>query len=429
MAKILIWSLGTGGRISDGRTEYRNAKYYSGAKSKAIETPYIYEALDKFYKFDKCVIVGTAGSGWCSFYENFFPDLDGIDEDYWEELRQMQEKKVHYTDDVSFIRQKLGKIKSVVPKCAEIIVLKYGLNEDEMLLNFEAMSAIGSVINDGDTVSFDITHSFRSLAFYEFLAVSYFKDVLRKNISIDFVSYGMLEYSGENDGYTPIVDLSSLVSLTDWIKSAEEYRRYGTTALLAENLEKGNINIGLTNEEKKILRRLGGDAISVHDLAEFKNLVKNCRNVTKESTTKRKNIALDYIFQDIAKRFGDKLEDDMLLQAELALWHFEKKRYITAAITLVEATIDYCAKLSKKSKDDVRDKLRRLVSSNSEVGDFRTRYNTIRAIRNKLSHAEPLSETDIEELNKAITSFYSTYKKRFKSNSENETDLKNALLK
>jgi len=91
MAKILIWSLGTGGRISEGRTEYRKANYYHITKENAIATPYIYDALDKFYQFDKCVIVGTAGSGWCSFYEHFFPDLDGIDEDYWEELRQLQE--------------------------------------------------------------------------------------------------------------------------------------------------------------------------------------------------------------------------------------------------------------------------------------------------------------------------------------------------
>jgi len=428
MSKIIIWSLGTGGRILEGKTEYRNAKYYRDSKETALETPYIYDALEKFYDFDKCVIIGTAGSGWCSFYEHLFDNSGNIDTDYWEELCQMQKSPVHYSDDTNEVRAKLENLKMTLgEKCAEIIVLKYGINKEEMLFNFNAMARIGDFISDGDSVSFDITHSFRSLAFYEFLAVSYFKDVLRKNVSIDFVSYGMLEFKDENGGFTPIIDLSLLVNMTDWLKSADEYRRYGTTALLLENLEKENLEIHLANEDKKILRLLGGDAVSTNDLPEFKKLIRHCIGRAKEIANK--NFALGYIFDDIVVRFGgDKLNDEMQLQAQLAKWHFEKKRYINAAITLIEATLDYCAKLSGKSKDEIRDTVRLLNTSNNDLCGFRDLYNKVRDIRNKLCHATPLLPGELKILEENINNFYTIYM-RIKANPENEEALKYELTK
>jgi uncharacterized protein YutE (UPF0331/DUF86 family) len=264
---------------------------------------------------------------------------------------------------------------------------------------------------------------------YELLAVSYIKDT-KKNVTLDFVSYGMFDFANENNKLSPIVNLSVLINLTEWIKAAEEYNRNGTTALLAKLLAEDNLGFPLSKEEQKVLRRLGGDVILTHDFKEFKNLIKNCINATKEiDGVARKNIAFDFIFSDIAKRFGGCLDDDMSLHTELAKWHFEKKRYIQALITVIEATIDYCARLIKSpEKEQIRGRMLNIQSPNSNVGNFRERYNTIRMFRNKLAHAEVLSAFELNTLEEYIKGFYTTYKKQFKKNSVNEEALRNALI-
>jgi uncharacterized protein YutE (UPF0331/DUF86 family) len=241
----------------------------------------------------------------------------------------------------------------------------------------------------------------------------------------------MLEFSGENNELTPIIDLSALVSLTDWIKSAEEYRRYGTTTLLAENLDKDNFDLLLSKEETKALKILGGDAISTHDLEEFKNLVKKCKNVIKSTDIdRRKNIALEYIFKDIADRFEGCLEDQMKLQIELSKWHMEKKRYITAAITIIEAIYDYLAKLcGQTEKKWVRGKMKKYVSSgNIAVKEFLRLYKKLGKLRNKLSHADTLTVDELDALKNYIGSLYSIYTNKFKEIPENEEAFKVALI-
>jgi CRISPR-associated Csx2 family protein len=429
MSKILIASIGNGIYNKEKkRSEYAETEYC--IENKAVKSAYIFDALKTFHDYDKLILVGTAGSNWELLYEYLIDknDMDP-DFDYIDELSVLEKTGDRKDLDVRTVREKLEKLKDAfLGYCAEIIVLKYGLNDDEHLANFELLTKIGEYIHDGDSLTFDITHSFRSLAVYELLAVSYIKEMLGRKVTLDFVSYGMFEISRDNGGKTPIVDLSILVKMTDWLKAAEEYRRGGTTALLAELMERDSLGIDLRKEERKALRRLGGDAISTNDLGEFKSLVKNCVNVTKPiDGVFRKNIALDFIFRDIARRFGDKLEDDMLLQSELAKWHFEKKRYIAAAITIVEAILDYCSKKSALSTDTVRKRIVCLRSENAEVRRFLISYNKVRKLRNKLSHAERLSEKELEDLQNLLNEFYSMYRSSFMNSPDNEKLLATAL--
>jgi CRISPR-associated Csx2 family protein len=429
MSKILITSIGTGTYNATSKSyEYRSTIY--SLDEQIVDTPYIFNALTELRDYDKLIFVGTAGSNWSALYW-FICEKNAIepDDEYLDTLLNLEKTSNKATLDVAEIKTSLDGLKQAFCGiCADIIVLKYGLNDSEHIANFELLAKIGEQISDGDFLTFDITHSFRSLAMYELLAVTYIKETLGKRVTLDFVSYGMLEIAPDNGGITPIVDLSVLIQTTNWLKAAEEYRRSGTTALLAELIKRNDIGLNITKEEKKVLKRLGGDAIHTSDLQEFKNLVKSSINATKNiDGVIRKNIALDYIFSDIANRFGDKLDDDMLLQAELAKWHLDKKRYISAAITVVEATINYCANLAGMSKDAARKRICGIRSANSDVGNFRKRYDTIRKLRNKLAHAEPPSEAEVETLKEYTKGFYSTYANRFKAIPANEQALRVAL--
>ncbi|GHV28324.1 hypothetical protein FACS1894167_05030 [Synergistales bacterium] len=438
MSKILISSIGTGSYDREAKTtNYRPANYYLGDENNVVTSAYVYDALAKLRGFDKLILVGTCGSQWHVLYEHLFEPDSSIspvlakDEEYTYRLLELFERPDKKSYDINEMRTELNLLKDTMGKaCAEIFVLNYGINDDELLFNFELMTKMADHIAEGDIISFDITHSFRSLAFFELLSVSYIKDTLKKNVVLDFVSYGMYDFANENANLSPLVDLSRLIRMMDWLKAAEEYKRYGTTALFSDLLANDTLGVSLSKEEQKVLRRLGGDAISTNDIPEFKNLIKNCVNATKTvSDIRSKNIVLDFIFSDMAARFGNKLDDDMLLQVELAKWHFEKKRYIAAAITLIEATLSYCALLAGMEKEAIRSRILNIHSANSDVGNFRERYDTLRQIRNKLSHAQPLASSEIAKLEQYIKAFYTTYKKRFKDIPENESDLRTALRK
>jgi CRISPR-associated Csx2 family protein len=439
MSKLLIWSLGTGSSPDDRKyAKYKTAEYYrKGNETDLFKTSYVYSALEHFFDFDRCVVVGTSGSGWCDLYHHLVPESDELfDEDYWLELCELYDDAPHYDKDVFVTRSKLEKLKTAMgDKCAEIIVLKYGLDSDEMLFNFETLSTISEFIKDGDSISFDITHSFRSLAFYELLSVLFFKDVARRNVKIDFVSYGMLEASGELDKKTLIVDMKPLIDVLEWIKASDEYRSFGTAYNLSELLKTDNL--GLNKEGMKALGRLG-EVISGNDINEFKNLVKNCVKVVSgvDEGRAKENTIVGWIFRDIAKRFADGLKNDYLLRLELSKWHFEKKRIHIAAITLSETLLDLFAEyadIKRDYADDVYEKELRLRinlahSSNCVVGQLIKKYSdNARIIRNSVCHGKPLVGVNGEKLNELCKYFSSVYVRHFMDNEQNQAALREAL--
>lgn len=453
MAKILIASIGIG--VFDPRNEtanYRNANYYVNGDTSCIHsTPYVIEAIKKFYEIDKLILIGTCGSGWLPFYSYLYeptsliPAQTEYDLDYAIELEDLYNSENKFNRDPLEIRKALEPLKQALGDfCMDVIVLKYGLNEEEHLTNFGILSAIGGLLQDGDKIYFDITHSYRSLPVYELLSISYFKDVLNKDIKVEAVTYGMLEASKELDGKTPIVNMEKLVHLLDYIQAVEEYRTSGTAYKLKTILDRTD-TIHLTREERRAFAALN-DTISCNDIQGFRSLVNRCHRVANYTGMERRSdearILFDYIFSDIDKRFYEPSEDDILLQIELAKWHFEKKRYIASAVTIIEAIISYSIMICSSNSMDstVRKEFRnRLLytnaSGNDIVAQFLTCYNDLLRIRNELVHPGEKVDTkrQISELKRLIPLFVHIYKNHYKNsqeknNSQNQEDLRKKLL-
>ena len=445
MANILITSIGNGTYDTEKKEHtYRPAKYVS-AGGQVVESAYVLDALRTLYPIDKCILVGTAGSNWAAFYEHLFMSgqLAGMDEDYLLELLELNEQPEKHRLPPEDVRCRLEPLRqAMAPFCCEIVVLKYGLNEAEILQNFALLSAAGDHIQNDDSIYFDITHSFRSLALYEYLAVSYMQNVLQKSVKLEFVSYGMFDFARENGGLAPIVDLSQLLHLTDWIKAAEEYNRFGTAKLLAELLENNKIGLELSRESQKALRRLG-DPMITSNLEEFRNLIKNCEGAVKQLDERQGQAQIvGYILRDLAKSFGGEvLQNRPLMIARLARWHFEKARYIEAAITLQEFIMNYCASLVHLNRESFsedqdivfqRQLHRQLHSktSNSVVGQFAERYLTFKDnYRNPLCHGKHLPEAERKGFAEFIKYFDSVYSRQFYQNPVNEEALRTLLGK
>ena len=436
MSNVLLSSIGSGTYDKkDKSKKYHIANYVLGDdKEKEVISAYIYDALIEFRKIDKIIFIGTAGSNWFLMYEHLFDETSKIkpvlekDEAYAETLLELNEakpdpknpanidkNKTHPNLDVKEVREKLQKLKDTMGDiCMDIIVLHYGITEEEMNDNFKLLAEAKRLIKEDDNLSFDMTHSFRSLAFYELLALNFFKLSMKNSKNIDFISYGMLEYNSYNEGKTPIIDQSPILRLLEWTKAADEYKRFGTTYLIDELINKEEMTYGVDREACLALGRLG-DMVTSNNLDEIRNMVSNCHKIVEKGTTG--NHAIDFIFKDIDDIFGvalrdeNKLEDRTRLYIKVARWHMEKKRYIASVITIVETMLNYCDEITGKinKKDDEKKELRRALNSNYalEKNDpvfikFVEIYNKIRGVRNKLCHAQELKEKELKELKEHI---------------------------
>ena len=113
-----------------------------------------------------------------------------------------------------------------------------------MRRNFES---IFDIINDGDEVYVDVTHSFRSIPFIIMSVLNYAKFI--KNIDIRGIYYGAFEAKNA-DNITPIFNLSLFNQLTDWTIGAEKFLDTGDGKKLS-NMISTTID--------PILKETGGD--------------------------------------------------------------------------------------------------------------------------------------------------------------------------
>ena len=460
MRNVLLSSIGTGSyNKENGTVNYQTAKYVIEDSEQEIVSAYIYEALIEFRKIDKIIFIGTAGSNWFLMYEHLFDETSKIkpvlekDEAYAETLLELNEakpdpnnpanidkNKTHPNLDVKEVREKLQKLKDTMGDiCLDIIILHYGITEAEMNDNFKLLAEAKSLIVEDDNLSFDMTHSFRSLAFYELLALNFFKLSMKNSKNIDFISYGMFEYKSYNRGKTPIIDQMPILRLLEWTKAADEYKRFGTTYLIDELVQIEEMTSGLGEQALLVLNGLG-DAVTSNNLMEIRNIVENCHLVVADGTTG--NHAIDFIFKDIDERFGaalgeeDNPEERIKLNIIVARWHLEKKRYIASAITVVETMVTYCAETIQKvnKRDDLKEALLPRNAYNHEnyriFKDFVKAYNKIRKSRNKLCHALNFSnEEELKRLRKNIEEVSKIFTNRLTNNKENIEKLKNNAIK
>ncbi|MCL2046567.1 MAG: TIGR02221 family CRISPR-associated protein [Oscillospiraceae bacterium] len=464
MARVLISSIGEGRKQADGSYAYENTTYFlaEGNAEHKVQTPSIVSALKELYSIDKLILIGTAGSDWASLYAHLFVgDDDNLlahtesNDDYYNMLLNTYNQSKSTPPilcQINELQDELVELKDAIGDfCDSIWVMHYGINEDELAENFTIMNNIASRMNDGDEIIFDISHSFRSLPLYELLAVNLAKQIVGKKLRIQAITYGMNASQNMFNGDTPIINLSQLVNVTDWIKAAEEFNRFGTAHLLAELLKDDNLGLELSKEEKKAIKRLGDMATGINAI-EFKNLVKNCINISKGNTsTKITQMVLGHVFIKISSTFGVLLDDDAKLFSELAKWHFVHKRYIVCVITLDECVFDFFAELMGvnrhsdnwewKEERKFRDKIYDANSNNNRVNTLFLDFKRLNEIRNHLAHGGPLDydvknlpfftermRRTVESQLEIFTKQFSTLINSFRKNENDLNDLTTALM-
>jgi len=376
MAKILISSIGTGSRNGG----YNVAKYEIDKKIYENEK-FIAKALCEHLKIDKLFLVGTQKSIWEAVFEEF-----GGDEQIAISIYAAKENN----NLVEFIPQ----IEAVIDKRlgtngSKCFIIEYGKDENELWGNFDKFLQIATHLEPNDEIHLDITHSFRSLSLMSFIMSEFISNASGKELNIQGVYYGMLEYSGENNGITPIVNLAMFFKLLRWSKAIRELKTYGNakeilTLLKQDEGEKANRFENFTN------------ALSMSDIMSLKSATSNLKteiSFFKESKNKIYNLISDDLEKFIKMLDVDSLS---LLQYRMAKWYCENQNYALSYVMLSEAVISAVAedhKLDTKDQDkrkEAKNILKRRKESfkkSHAKDDISKTYYTVASIRNYVAHA------------------------------------------
>jgi CRISPR-associated protein, TM1812 family len=355
------------------------------------------------YDIDKTIIIGTTGSMWDNLYEKYLENLkleEQKDEEYKKSLIDVE---IASNKTMSLDKINLEKFNETFKDKVKGIVIKYGVNPKEIFRNFDLIIKIQEEFNEEEEyeVYLDITHSFRSNAFWMFLVMTYFTDVSNKNIKIAGITYGMYEAKSEN--VTPIVILKPFLEILNWIKGASELKQYGNSYYILENL-KGNKDI--PKEIEKELENFS-NAMNMNYVGSLLESLDKLADLEKDKKLDSIVGPAKHIIPDVLRKFiydfdireSNDNRRKYLLQATLAKWHFEQKRYAMAAININESLANYVANSlnlreedstkfdpNSEAKNWLRD-LYNLDNINDTYKKYAEVYHHTRRIRNEIAHS------------------------------------------
>lgn len=404
MGKILISALGAG-KAGENRS-YRKATYK--IDDKKYEESFIGIALTKHFHIDKNIVLGTKKSIWEEYYRAFSEnDPDKYDENiYLNLIEKIDEEKVE-TNDLKDIEIKLN-------NSHKPILIEYGMNDSELMTNFEILMSITEELKDGDELYIDITHSFRSLALYMFIILNYLQNVIDKNITISYISYGMFE--GTKDGITPVVNLNILYEAIQWIKAASDFKSFGNASQMTKLIE---------GEDKDLSKKLNNftNALNMSYLSDLKKQLEQLTKL-RENLDELKGFSKFIVpktLDDFLDRFKGylKKEKEHLFQLETAKYFYDKQMYSNAYLIMNESILTYFIENEPSYKEGYNDKRTRhsfkmLIikkyspkeyQNDNDYKEICNIYRTITDIRNTIAHGIEGRENSITDINNFIKKY------------------------
>lgn len=211
--KVLVSTLGKS-RL-DLQTGYKKARYrFDGGF--VCEVPFFGLALREFSQPDRMVVLGTTGSMWDVFIEHHVEN-DSLEEARIKLMEAVQGESVSRVllDALTpLVEQRLG-----IP--TKLVLIPYAKTLEEQV---EILRILAAEISVGERVILDVTHGFRHLPMLSLVAAHYLERV--KGNAIEDIYYGALEMTPPT-GETPVLKLTGLLRLMDWIQALAAYDKDG----------------------------------------------------------------------------------------------------------------------------------------------------------------------------------------------------------
>ena len=443
--KILITQLGKGG--------YLNTNYVNKDGKLIASTGYAFDAVVKKTNPNKLLLIGTKTSGWSEVLE-------------WYSLHLSEEKKAEADRLGKQIVDRKGEnidwklVEEFIRKEAHfeqvrIAIVEPGSTQEELeeypkrLLN-----ALEDVVDKKKNVEiiFDISNGFRSMPLYITMFVRYAGMISRSEIKYSMY-YGMFE--ARKGSSTPLVNLSTVSELTDWVNAISEFQSLGSVKGLCECL---NREVGKQSDQemqkqiKYVIRQFEqfDCAWNVNNLYYLETGIKQISTLdTKDlPVSETAKLMLNSLRDEFSRRFKKKEKYNYSwLLIRLSELFTEQGRYGVAAVAFQEGIVTYIMEryLKKKilqqlrlssekyEKECIHNYYRRTLVKNywemkmgthkkkcelEEIDKFWENYLTIkRKIRNVESHIVYIEEElpESEEIEKWLKSAQSIIEKDLNS--------------
>lgn len=144
----------------------------------------------------------------------------------------------------------------------EAVDIPDGRDSAEM---WEIFDKLVGVVDDGDTLIFDITHAFRSIPFFVMLALAYLKSAY-DNVRIERVFYGGFMFGDP----APVIDLTEFIGLLDWMSATDQFVGFGNSQALVRLVKEAALH-GAGEAEDRV--KLMNFASSLDDVSRCLQLV------------------------------------------------------------------------------------------------------------------------------------------------------------
>ena len=273
----------------------------------------------------------------------------------------------------------------------QVIEIPEGRDEDDLWTIFDALT--GRVEN-GETVIFDVTHSFRSLPFLAFLAVAYLRSV--RNVTVERVLYGAWEARDIEQNRSPVFDLTPFVGLLDWTTATNRFIETGDGQPLAKLLKAGmpsGPQMGKDLEQRDLRNKLKWAAESIEKVSlalqvtrpyEVMESAANLSNILAETlpviTQKARPIAV--MAEEIKREYGQfgleeasepvNFDDSLNRQLVMIRWYTGRGQVVQAATLMREWIISILAyhfgapMFAKKGREPIEIALNNAVEKRRE---------------------------------------------------------------
>lgn len=429
MAKVLISFLGTGVLVKDAPTRtYRTAKYsFNGT---TLESSFVSKVLYDSLGIDKMILIGSTHSMWEEVYRVFADEghRATFDEAIWEEIYKACDKN---TNASKLAIPHPEAIEDAIGGGSHVVLVKYGITADEIKQNSEIILGLESLLNENDELYVDITHSFRSLPLYVMNLLVYLRNVSPKRIEIKGIYYGMLDARYEFNDIAPIVELSDILNVNDWISGAYSFMQFGNAYKIASLIPAQYKNVSDTLREFSDIENLN-HLVALYD--QYQKL----QRLTKENQNWPR--IMQMIIPQVVGRYTKTIEPKTSanqnktltdhktsdFQFNIAKWQLGRYNFLAAITALVEAIVTRCCELVAMDYADnleslAKDKLFRDATKDYLTGvcsnkigtidilrDWAVLWQSIALIRNRLVHALEINvapEQIIKKLHAAIKKY------------------------
>jgi CRISPR-associated Csx2 family protein len=420
MKRKLISFLGTG--------FYYTARYYHESENGLLEyeTPFVQLALTHIFKPDEVVVFLTPQAESMNWLGEKRPDKRTGKE--YPETGLMELSQNHFPE-VSFVPVQIPNEQT----------------EEDIWKIFEKFQ---EHLDDGESIIFDVTHSFRSIPIMSLACLHYVRSF--RNVNLQGIYYGNWEAKENREDdlspRAPVINLTPFVDLMDWSMAVSEFISYGQSGLLKKLIDSGSdsfdakrkgqlrsLAAALDKTSKSIVGCRGRDIFSGEIWKDITRLTEKLRK-SKDQTIPAVTPLLDLIDQKINSLIVEEIHASQEVKNGLGVvrWCLEHNHIQQAYAILQETLITHlcdlggidpsnrdmrqlaaqCVKVREEEDRNnwhkpAKDNLEKVDEILDKAGDnFFKLYKNLSDLRNDVMHCRLKSDKDYSHLRKQINGFY-----------------------